>query len=222
MQFIPIFEKIGHAFLRYVISFIKVIIVMREFNSTDEKIIRATFGILQREGFSKTTTKKIAAEAGVNEVTIFRNFQNKQNLVEITKEYYLEIFLDKLQEIFEFSDEDGIEEYLQSNFVGLLSLSDSDFSIIKLAMEEVRDIPEKKQLISRITTLVIDKLEEFFKSQIVKGEIRPVDSRILAGMCFSITFQSIILWKVYDKEPSVETNKYADNFLDILYNGIKV
>lgn len=47
---------------------------MKEFSSTDEKIIKATFGILQSEGFAQATTKKIAAEAGVNEVTIFRNF----------------------------------------------------------------------------------------------------------------------------------------------------
>ena len=66
---------------------------MSEFSSTDEKIIKATFSILQKEGFAKATTKKIAAEAGVNEVTIFRNFQHKNNLVEVTKEYYLQIFL---------------------------------------------------------------------------------------------------------------------------------
>ncbi|WP_459538200.1 TetR/AcrR family transcriptional regulator [Methanobrevibacter sp.] len=47
---------------------------MTEFNSTDKKIIKATFDILQKEGVTKTTTKKIAAEAGVNEVTIFRKF----------------------------------------------------------------------------------------------------------------------------------------------------
>ena len=194
---------------------------MNEFNSTDEKIIHATFTLLQKEGYTKATTKKIAAEAGVNEVTIFRKFQNKNNLVEITKEYYLEIFLGKLEEIFEFSDDDEIEDYLQSNFIGLLHLSEDDFSIIKVAMEEVRDIPERKHLISRITNTVINKLEEFFKSQIEKGKVRDVDSRVVAGMCFSITFQSIILWKVYDKEPSVETEQYSNKFLDILYYGIK-
>ena len=134
-----------------------VVIVMKEFNGTDEKIIQATFGILQREGFTKATTKKIAAEAGVNEVTIFRKFQNKNKLVEVTKEYYLEIFLEKLEEIFDFND-DEIEGYLQSNFIGLLNLSEDDFSIIKVAMEEVRDVPERKQLISRITNTVIGKL----------------------------------------------------------------
>ena len=197
------------------------VVTMNDSNSTDEKIIQATFTILQKEGLTKATTKKIAAEAGVNEVTIFRKFQNKNNLVEITKEHYLEIFLEKLAEIFECNDEDEIEGYLQSNFIGLLDLSESDFSIIRIAMEEVRDTPERKQLISRITTTVIDKLEEFFLSQVEKGKIRPVDCRVLAGMCFIITFQSIILWKIYDMKPSVETDQYGNHFLDILYNGIK-
>ena len=198
-----------------------IFIIMKEFSSTDEKIIKATFGILQREGFAKATTKKIAAEAGVNEVTIFRNFQNKNNLVEITKEYYLQRYLEKMEEIFDFNEDDEIEDYLQSNFIGILNLSENEYSIIKLAMEEVRNIPEKKQLISRITDTIISKLEEFFKTQMEKGKIRQVDARVLAGMCFSITFQSVILLKVYDLSPSVETNKYANNFLDILYYGIK-
>ena len=192
-----------------------------EFNSTDIKIIEATFGILQEEGFTKATTKKIAAEAGVNEVTIFRKFQNKNNLVEITKEYYLERFLESLEEIFDFDEDDEIEGYLQSNFVGILNLPEDQTSIIKVAMEEVRDVPERKHLISRITGTAIDKLELFFQSQIEKGKIRAVNARVLAGMCFSITFQSVILWNVYDMQPSVETDKYAKNFLDILYNGIK-
>ena len=37
---------------------------------------------VQKEGVQKATTKKIAAEAGVNEVTIFRKFENKKNLIE--------------------------------------------------------------------------------------------------------------------------------------------
>ena len=203
----------------YIIN--NIFIVMKELSSTDEKIIKATFGILQREGFTKATTKKIAAEAGVNEVTIFRNFKNKNNLVEVTKEYYLQRYLEKMEEIFDFNEDDEIEDYLQSNFMGILNLSENEYSIIKLAMEEVRNIPEKKQLISRITDTIISKLEEFFKTQMEKGKIRQVDARVLAGMCFSITFQSVILWKVYDISPSVETNQYANNFLDILYHGIK-
>ena len=89
-------------------------------------------------------------------------------------------------------------------------------------MEEVRNVPDKKQLISRITDTIIDKLEEFFNSQIEKGKIRQIDSRVLALMCFSITSQSVILWRVYEDNTNIDADRYAKSFLDILYNGIKV
>lgn len=41
--------------------------------STEDKIISATFRLIRKDGIDKVTTKKIAAEAGVNEVTIFRS-----------------------------------------------------------------------------------------------------------------------------------------------------
>ncbi len=193
---------------------------MNEFSSTDEKIIMATFSILQREGFTKATTKKIAAEAGVNEVTVFRNFKNKNNLVEITKDYYLQIFLNKLEEIFEFEEDEGIEEYLKISFYGILNLSDEDFSIIRVAMEEVREVPEKKILISNITDVILDKLEEFFKIKIEKGTIRQVNPKSLAIMCFGMLFQSVILWKIYNMDLDFETNYYADDLINIMFEGI--
>lgn len=192
-----------------------------EFDSTEEKIINATFDILQKEGFEKATTKKIAREAGVNEVTIFRKFENKKNLINITKEYYFKKFLKKIEAIFDFTGDETIEEYLNKNFEGLFNMTDQDFSIIKVAMEEVRDIPEKKLLISVITYTMLDKLEEFFKLQIEKGTIRDVDARVLGITCFSVTFQSIVLRKIYSKSEEIDSQKYANGFLDILYNGIK-
>lgn len=193
---------------------------MKEFSSTDEKIIKATFGILQREGFTKATTKKIAAEAGVNELTIFRNFQNKNNLVEITKNYYLQLLIGKLEEIFEFEEDEGIEEYLKIAFFGTLSLSDEDFSIIRVAMEEVRENPDNQLLISEITDVILNNLEEFFRLKMEKGIIRQVNPKALAIMCFGMLFQSVILWKIYNKNLDFETNYYADDLINIMLEGI--
>ena len=192
-----------------------------EKNSSNEKIVEATFEILREEGVSKATTKKIAAKAGVNEVTIFRNFKNKQNLIDATKEYYLQKFMDELANIFDFTDDVEIGDYLHDNFQELSNLSEKDFSILKIAMEEVHEIPEKKLLISSINEVVLTKLEEFFTLQIEKGKIRDVDARVLAVMCFGITFQSLVLWKVYDGSSSIDTEDYSQKFLDMLYHGIK-
>ena len=145
----------------------------------------------------------------------------KKNLINITKEYYFKKFLKKIEAIFDFTGDETIEEYLNKNFEGLFNMTDQDFSIIKVAMEEVRDIPEKKLLISVITYTMLDKLEEFFKLQIEKGTIRDVDARVLGITCFSVTFQSIVLRKIYSKSEEIDSQKYANGFLDILYNGIK-
>ncbi|MEE1133952.1 MAG: TetR/AcrR family transcriptional regulator [Methanobrevibacter sp.] len=193
---------------------------MIEYSSTDEKIINATFEILQEEGFAKATTKKIAAKAGVNEVTIFRNFTNKNNLVETTKDYYRQLFINKLDDIFAYGEDDGIEEYLKISFFGILNLTEKDLSIMRIAMEEVREDPDKTILLSDITDVILNKLEEFFKLKIEKGVIREVNPKALSIMCFGMLFQSVILWKIYNKDLEFENNYYADDLLNIMFEGI--
>lgn len=193
-----------------------------ELDNTEEKIVRATFDIIQKEGLAKATTKRIAAEAGVNEVTVFRKFTNKNNLVEITKAYHFQILIEKLEEIFEFRQDEETEEYLRNNFKELINLPEEEFSIIKVALEDVRAVTDKKLLIAQITDVILDKFEEFFTLQIEEGRIRKVNPRVLGTLCYSITFQSLVLWKIYDKNVEKDGIDYSSEFLDIIYNGIKV
>ena len=195
--------------------------MVAKLDDTEKKIVEATFKILQNESVEKTTTKKIASEAGVNEVTIFRKFKHKDSLIEITKEYYMDILIYKLEEIFSFEGDEEISEYLNKNFMGFLNLPEENLSIIKIAMEEVKDIPEKKHILSSITDTIIDKLDEYFKLQKEKGNIRGVDTRVLGVMCYSMTFQSIVLWKIYDDITEEEAIGFGKSYLDMLLNGIK-
>ena len=192
-----------------------------ETENTEEKIIKAAFKILQIEGAAKATTKKIAAEAGVNEVTIFRKFDNKKNLVEVTKQFYMDRLLEKLEDNFSFTKDESIEDYLKSCFYGMFNFTDDDFSIIKVAMQEVRDVPDRKLLISQITSTILGKLEEFFKLQLEKGIIKDINSKAVSIMCFSIIFQSLVLWQIYGSSTGMESDYYAKDFLNIIFNGIK-
>lgn len=189
-------------------------------DDTSEKIIKATLAVVQREGVEKATTKKIAAEAGFNELTIFRKFKNKGNLIEATKDYHLKILIEKLEEIFNFDEDEEIDMFLRISFFGLINLEEDDFSILKVAMEEVRNISEDKLLISEITDVIINRLEEFFKLQIEKGKIKNINTKSIAVMCYGSLFQSVILWKIYGKSLSFETNNYIDDLLEIFLEGI--
>ena len=187
-----------------------------ERENTEEKIITATFNIVQ-----KATTKKIAAEAGVNEVTIFRKFENKRNLIEATKDYYMAKLLSQLEETFDFDEDDSIEEYLKRSFHGILDFSQEYINIIRVAMQEIKGTSDKKLLISQITDTIINKMEEFIKLQLEKGTIKNVNSKALSLMCFSIIFQSTILWQIYGNNADIDSDYFADDYLDIIFNGIK-
>ena len=78
----------------------------------------------------------------------------------------------------------------------------------------------KDILISEITDVILNKLEEFFKIKIEKGIIREVNPKSLAIMCFGMLFQSVILWKIYNKDLEFETNSYADDLINIMFEGI--
>ena len=192
-----------------------------EKENTEEKIITATFNIVQREGVQKATTKKIAAEAGVNEVTIFRKFENKKNLIEATKDYYMSKLLSRLEETFDYDEDESIEDYLKHCFHGILDFSQEDISIIRVAMQEITGETDKKLLISHITDTIINKIEEFFKLQLEKGVIKNVNSKAISVMCFSIIFQSTILWQIYGNNADIDSDIFADDYLDIIFNGIK-
>jgi TetR/AcrR family transcriptional repressor of mexJK operon len=60
--------------------------------STSDKLLLATIDLMAEKGFDGTTTKEIAAAAGVNEVTLFRHFGSKQKLLEaaFSRHHYAE------------------------------------------------------------------------------------------------------------------------------------
>ncbi|HKK82938.1 MAG TPA: TetR/AcrR family transcriptional regulator, partial [Atribacterota bacterium] len=47
---------------------------------TKEKILNTSIILFTIRGYKKTTTKLIAREAGVNEVTLFRQFGSKERI----------------------------------------------------------------------------------------------------------------------------------------------
>lgn len=47
-----------------------------------QRILDAAYALFREQGIDATTTRQIAEQAGVNEVTIFRRFGNKEGLVE--------------------------------------------------------------------------------------------------------------------------------------------
>lgn len=192
------------------------------YESTEYKIIYATIKLLDNYGLSGTTTRKIASEAGVSEVTIFRKFKTKNNLLNVAKKFYYDDFLKKVDEIFEFDEDTDLREYLINVWKKSVALTDEDLNIMKIAIEELREIPFEDKVLPKFANKILYKLTQFFKLQMKKGKIREINPNVAALNILGIILEGIIIWKIYLKEPQGNVDSYLDDFLDIFFNGILI
>ena len=70
--------------------------------STEEKILAAATSLIADQGFQGTTTKDIAREAGVSEMSVFRHFGSKKAILQAIMRRYS----------FEYPIENGLREQL--------------------------------------------------------------------------------------------------------------
>jgi len=67
--------------------------------NSEDKILNASIVLFSQKGYSAVTTKEIAKEAGLSEMTLFRHFESKHNLFE--KAFDKFVFTPKFIALFE-------------------------------------------------------------------------------------------------------------------------
>lgn len=191
-----------------------------ELDKTEQKIVDATIFLLDKEGMNGTTTKKIAKKAEVSEVTVFRKFKSKDNLLKIAKIYYSDYFLEKISDIFINYEDTDLESLLKNTWWKLVNFLDNNLDIIKIALDELMSNPEEEKIFSKFSDEVLKNLTNIFQEQIDKGKIRKINHSAAALTVFSVIVEGIIFWKFESKVSNDDTNKYLDDFLDIFIKGI--
>lgn len=190
--------------------------------STEYNIIKATLFLLDKNSINNTTTKKIAEKAGVSEVTIFRKFKNKNELINIAKKYCYKNFINKIEKILEYDSNTTLKEYLYNIWIECVELSDKNLNMIKITVDEIRENQIEDKVLPKFSNVIINKLTEFFNYLIKKGEIRKINPNVAALTIFSTIFEAIVLWKIYGIEPKKNINIYLNDFFDIFINGITI
>lgn len=73
---------------------------INKLTGTQQKIVDAALDLISHVGYKSTTTKKIADLAGVNETTIFKNFQTKQTLIDTAYKQHTVQITEEVDEFF--------------------------------------------------------------------------------------------------------------------------
>ena len=191
-----------------------------EVKDTETKILYATVQLLEEGGINNATTRRIADKAHVSEVTIFRKFKNKDNLLNEASKFYSEYFLNKLDYVFEIDEDEDLVSILKSLWNNILYLFEDDLNLIKISIEDMRTVSLGDSTFKKISEKVINNLKIILEKQINKGKIsKEVNIEVLSLNIYSMIIQSLILWKIYGYTPSKSVDEEVDNFIEILFNG---
>jgi AcrR family transcriptional regulator len=191
-----------------------------EVNPTRTKILETALRLFSKEGYLGATTREIAREAGIAEVTLFRYFPSKEMLFEETLQSHS--FLPELREL--------LPEVMGMPYESALAVIAKKFldtlmrrkDIIKIMQAEMQRYPEK---IHKIYHAFIDEVYKvlalYFSGMQKKGVLREFDSefaaRVFFGMFFSyFNAEEFLMRKRYR---SVGLDATISAYVDIFARG---
>jgi len=188
--------------------------------STQQRLLDATLKMISEKGYLGATTREIAREAQVTELTLFRHFGTKEKLFEelLRNHTFLPRLRELLPELEGLPYEDGLR-LIARKF--LLSLKERK-AMVKIMYSEVTIYPEKiRGVYNKFMDDLRATLARYFKSQRKKGILRNVSpemaARLFLGILFSYFRAEEIMRKDGMKKQKMEKN--IKEFVDIFMFG---
>jgi len=186
---------------------------------TRERIIQAAYTVFGNKGYAAATTRAIAAEAGVNEVTLFRHFGNKKNL-----------FKAMVDTFYDFSGLSSIPQRLltgdyrqELNMIGsrIVAVLKERKQIYRLLLSEVEAESEVRETMVTLPRRVRQMLAQYFEYQIAQGKMRPVHPEI-AAQAFMSMFMAFVTYDTIFGEspiPDIPVEDIVAQFVDLFIAG---
>ncbi|MCC4767282.1 TetR family transcriptional regulator [Methanosarcina sp. DH1] len=195
---------------------------------TEQRILDAALRVFASEGYTGATTRKIAEEANVAEVTLFRKFKSKENLLKEVLISNRTVFssLEELFHIFQNEKDADLETELRilgKNIAKAMKDKKKDSKrrmFMFMLFEEGRRRPEVSEALLSFLQLNIKPLSEYFDLQIKNGKMRTINSRSAAITFVSYFVYTSLLREVFGDSLLGDYNEEIERFIDIFTKGI--
>lgn len=196
-------------------------------DNTNIRILDAAFKIFSSKGYSGTTTREIAHEANVNEVTIFRKFKSKENLLKEVFNSNLAAF-SSLDNLFQIQKDVNLETELR--FLGETIANPMEdkkrenksqvHMFMHMLFEEAKKRPEVAEVLLAFVKKSIKPISKYFETQIKNGKMRNINPQTAALTLISYISYTSMLREVFGDDLLGDSNEEIENFIDIFTNGV--
>ncbi|WP_203364601.1 TetR/AcrR family transcriptional regulator [Bacillus sp. REN10] len=186
---------------------------------TAGKIIQATIDLIQEKGYKATTTKAIAEKAGVNEVTIFRHFGSKRNILEaaVQKFSYVPLLSQTIREQIVWDLEKDLYLLAKRYMDYLVSIQD----FVLIGFKEAGLFPEIDEEIANIPLELKNVLVDYFLQMEQKGKISCPNFEVAALQFIYMNFGFFISRARLGLKVSALSNEaYLRNSIKIFSRGM--
>lgn len=193
--------------------------------TAEQRILDAALKVFASEGYTGATTHRIAEEANVAEVTLFRKFQSKENLLRevLLKNRATFSALDKLFQPEKDVDLETDLCILGKNIAKVMKNNKEDGKrrmLMLMLFEKGRRRPEVAEILSSVFQMNITRLSEYFELQIKNRKMRNINPRSAAITFVSYFVHTSLLRSSLGDSFLGNSDEEIERFIDIFTKGI--
>ncbi len=185
---------------------------------TRQRILEAAARMFAEQGYARATTRALAAEAGVNEVTLFRHFGNKQNLFAAVVEEYA---APGLAAALQHKPSGDYRQDLLTMGHQVLNLMLERRDAVRLMLCEAEHFPQVREVIAQNPRRLRQALSAYLQAQVAQGRVRRLHTEAAAQAFWGMFFAcSISLWLLDEAvQPELGPEELVAQFVDIFVRG---
>lgn len=189
-------------------------------DDTSQKIIDAAMKLIREKGYVATTTKEIAKEAGVNECTLFRKFENKKDIVlqGVNQAQWRANVTPEIFDNLQWDLQSDLEMFMRA----YMDRMTPDFVNLSIGLRAPQLYDETASLIMKVPQAFLSSFTDYLNKMCKKGKIPETDFDALAMNFFSTTFGYTFLSASFgNKLVKVEKDAYIKNSVKIFIKGLE-
>jgi AcrR family transcriptional regulator len=198
----------------------KMIDLNRKTVNTRERLLKAAIDVFSTEGVVGATTRQIARVANVNEVTLFRHFQSKEQLLAAATQHITAMQVESLNHLDEWTH-DLSRDLLHYARLHNAMLEENEALIRMFIGEAKRHPDEALQVLQQAFLPLREKLTDYFRNGVERGSVRPeVDLSLAVDQLTGMLLAGMLRRHVMPVERGYHPDQYVESCVDLIVRGI--
>jgi TetR/AcrR family transcriptional regulator len=187
------------------------------------QLIETALDFFSRKGYSGTTTKEIAAAAGVTEAIIFRHFPSKQDLYNAVLDHthdssQLAECIAQWKSCMDRNDDAGL---IRAIIERVIEGFRKDLRVHRVLMFAVLEGHEAALEYNRQFSLpILDLLWQYVARRQSEGALRGSDPGAIIAAAYGMAAQFATMTQLYGFRTTTTDSQITDRFTDIVMHGI--